>query len=69
LIGPKVNSNKDDATDHILVPHGDINYPEFPRTFEAIKAFLETFKGEGVVFHHPDGRMCKIKRRDFGFKW
>lgn len=69
LIGPKVNSNKDDATDHILVPHGDINYPEFPRTFEAIKEFLETFKGEGVVFHHPDGRMCKIKRRDFGFKW
>jgi len=23
---------------------------------------------EGVVFHHPDGRMAKIKARDFGIK-
>lgn len=21
---------------------------------------------EGIVFHHPDGRMAKIKLRDFG---
>ena len=24
---------------------------------------------EGIVWHHPDGRMVKIKRKDFGFKW
>jgi hypothetical protein len=23
---------------------------------------------EGLVFHHPDGRMAKIKLRDFGMK-
>jgi hypothetical protein len=23
---------------------------------------------EGLVFHHPDGRMAKIKLRDFGLK-
>lgn len=23
----------------------------------------------GVVFHHPDGRMAKIKRSDFGLAW
>jgi hypothetical protein len=25
----------------------------------------EAAKYEGVVWHHPDGRMAKIKRRDF----
>jgi len=24
---------------------------------------------EGIVWHHPDGRMAKIKRRDFGLPW
>jgi hypothetical protein len=24
---------------------------------------------EGVVWYHEDGRMVKIKRRDFGLKW
>ena len=24
---------------------------------------------EGIVWHHPDGRWAKIKRRDFGLKW
>lgn len=69
LIGPKVNGNKDGVTQHTLIAHGNAAYADFPRTFEGIKAFLQTFEGEGVVFHHPDGRMCKIKRRDFGLKW
>jgi hypothetical protein len=24
---------------------------------------------EGIVWHHPDGRMVKIKKKDFGYKW
>ena len=24
---------------------------------------------EGIVWHHPDGRMAKIKARDFGIQW
>ncbi len=24
---------------------------------------------EGIVWHHPDGRMAKIKRKDFGLPW
>lgn len=24
---------------------------------------------KGVVFRHPDGRMAKVKRTDFGFAW
>lgn len=44
-----------------------------PRTYEGLRDFLSNFdsryspghKGEGIVFHHPDGRMAKIKARDF----
>ncbi len=48
--------------------------PEFlpdiqPRTFDSIKAFLEARNIEGIVWHHQDGRMAKIKRRDFGLPW
>lgn len=36
------------------------------RTFAGIRQWL-TDKGiEGLVFHHPDGRMAKIKKRAFG---
>ena len=35
-----------------------------------LKKFFEVNKFlEGVVWHHPDGRMVKIKRKDFGYKW
>ena len=27
---------------------------------------LHAFQFEGIVFHHPDGRMAKIKLKDFG---
>jgi len=33
-----------------------------------IRTFLEHAGWEGIVFHHPDGRMAKIKGRDFGLK-
>lgn len=23
---------------------------------------------EGIMFHHPNGRMCKIRKSDFGIK-
>jgi hypothetical protein len=27
--------------------------------------YLAEFEGEGIVWHHPDGRMAKLKRKDF----
>ena len=36
------------------------------RTYETIKAVLETHPIEGIVFHNADGRMAKIKARDLG---
>jgi hypothetical protein len=65
LVGPKVQGNPEGFTEHILVRHGEQELPDCPRTYEGIKAYLEHLPYEGVVFHHPDGRMCKIRRRDF----
>lgn len=65
LCGPKVQGNPEGFQRHVLVPHGKDSLPHCPRDFEALKAFLGASAIEGVVWHHPDGRMVKIKRRDF----
>jgi hypothetical protein len=33
-----------------------------------LKLFLGSAGIEGIVWHHPDGKMVKIKTRDFGIK-
>lgn len=40
-----------------------------PRNFDYIKETLRDLDIEGIVWHHPDGRAAKVKRRDFGFAW
>jgi hypothetical protein len=74
LVGPKVQGNPYKLTGHLLIRH--VYNPKAldamgyaPRTFEALRAFFELQVIEGIVWHHPDGRMVKIKRRDFGFPW
>ena len=69
LCGPKINGGKEKLSNHWLVPHGFHSYHTLKRTFEAIRDFLEKTEIEGIVFHHPDGRMAKIRRSDFGLKW
>lgn len=34
-----------------------------------IESFLKAYAIEGLVFHHPDGRMAKVTRRGFGLTW
>ena len=74
LIGVKVNRNPERVKDgHMLVKHGSVGFSEKDKDFmleniENMKAFLEQNDIEGIVFHHPDGRMCKIRKKDFGFK-
>ena len=73
-VGPKIQGNKEGHRKHILIsvsppdPRLWFQIPP-PRSFLGLREFLETFHLEGLVFHHSDGRMCKIKRRDFGFRW
>lgn len=65
LVGPKVQGNPDGFATHTLVLHGREVLADCPRDFEGLKAYLLARTIEGVVWHHPDGRMVKIKRRDF----
>lgn len=68
LVGPKVQGNPDGFNTHTLVRHSDAEvYENVPRTYDGIKEFLKDKNIEGLVFHHPDGRMAKIKRRDFSY--
>lgn len=65
LCGPKVQGNPDGFPRHVLVAHGKAELPDAPRDFEGIKSYLAERNIEGIVWHHPDGRMVKIKKRDF----
>lgn len=68
LIGPKVQGNPEHWQGHQLVRHGAIRENYVPRTFDGLREWFADKDIEGIVFHHPDGRMAKIKLRDFGYK-
>ena len=73
LIGPKVQGNPENALTHRLVRHGSPyggSLPPVPTDFEMLKQFLAEHDIEGIVWHHlsGDGRMAKIKGKDFGIK-
>lgn len=65
LCGPKVQGNPEGLSTHKLIAHG-CERLDAPRTYNEIKEWLRYKSIEGIVWHHPDGRMVKIKRRDFG---
>ncbi len=74
-LGPKIQGNSLGLDDSVCVPF-DLEIPvyeDIPRTFESIRDQVMTLPSqyspehlaEGIVFHHPDGRRAKIKRKDF----
>ena len=80
LIGPKINGNPEKAATHRLEPHAnaeswhgpDVIPPDVTTVegmYEHLREFvlaLHEHEGwEGIVWHHPDGRMVKLKARDF----
>lgn len=69
LIGPKVQGNPYQYGAHRLMAHGAVRLLVVPVDFDDLRAYLEGVHIEGIVWHHPDGRMAKIKRRDFGISW
>lgn len=80
LLGPKIQGgNPYELKAHHLWKHGKTTFKDFnggvqiessPRDFDGLKKwFAEHDLIEGIVWHHPDGRMVKIKRRDFGLPW
>jgi hypothetical protein len=68
LVGPKVQGNPERYEGHTLIRHGIWLEQECPRDFDGIKGYLSSRDIEGIVWHHPDGRMVKIKSKDFGLK-
>ena len=69
LLGPKVQGNPEKFATHVLMPHSAAEvFPDAPRTFDELRVWSAGRDIEGIVFHHPDGRMAKIKLRDFGLK-
>lgn len=70
LCGPKINGNPEGYESHVLIPHAEAARLEldaddltFERLAEVMAAADPHF--EGIVWHHPDGRMAKLKVRDF----
>jgi hypothetical protein len=68
LCGPKVQGNQEGFDRHILIKHGCEPLDDAPRTFYALRDYLASRNIEGIVWHHPDGRMVKIKAKDFGVR-
>ena len=71
LIGEKVQGNPEKIEGHHLVKHGvkELIGLVHPMTFDNLKQYLETVDIEGIVFHHKsDGRMCKLRKSDFGLR-
>lgn len=69
LCGPKIQGNPEKLEDHFLIPHGK-NEIAVNVSFEEIRSMLLETNIEGIVFHANDGtgRMCKIRKSDFGIK-
>lgn len=75
LCGPKINGNPEGMGVHMLLHHGGyrVKNPS-PMTFDSLREMVQQvfcvpgevdIAYEGYVWHHPDGRMAKLKRRDF----
>jgi hypothetical protein len=74
-LGPRIQGNPLALDDHRCVPFNvqAPQYPAVPRDYSGLRDYLAELDSrfapghlaEGIVFHHPDGRRAKIKRKDF----
>lgn len=75
LIGPKINGNPEKVDRHYLIPHADATPVAYswlsnpgvnPLVFhvETVMELARVRGWEGIVWHHPDGRMAKLKVKD-----
>ena len=68
-IGPHFQSNPYHLSQDTLVQHGTVDIALPNRSFESIREYLRTHAIEGIVFWKDGRAQCKIKRKDFSFKW
>lgn len=67
-IGKHFQGNPYNIPHDILERHGKCE-TVVDRTFEGVKAWLESHDHEGLVFWLNGEPVCKIKRSDFGLEW
>lgn len=71
LIGPKINGNPEQLHRHVLIEHYSLIYQDRDEfgslvlSYEGLRDWLTSRSWEGIVWHHEDGRMAKLKRKDF----
>lgn len=71
LCGFNVQGNPEKVLGHIFIKHGSEVLKLESLNFEYLKSYLSDTSNdiEGIVFHHKlDGRMCKLRKSDFGVK-
>lgn len=68
LCGPKIQKNPEKLLQHQFIKHGSVLLNDCPRDFDGLKNYFTNKDIEGVVFHHPDGRMAKITLKNFGLE-
>ena len=69
LIGPKINGNPENVYAHDLIPHAHASiWPlssyDIPSIKDHVFWMADILGAEGIVWHHPDGRMAKLKAKD-----
>lgn len=65
LLGPKINRDPERIGRHIVIAHADADVlNDAPRDLDGLTTWLLSHPYEGIVWHHPDGRMAKLKRKD-----
>jgi hypothetical protein len=71
-LGPKIQGGVESDVP-ALYPFSlwpDLAPPLFPLEHDAVADYLGRMPHmEGIVWHGSEGKMCKIKRRDFGLPW
>jgi hypothetical protein len=76
LIGPKIQGNPEGYERHALIAHDTaevIEYGGYRLVVNDVSPYCHLraimadpgFTFEGIVWHHRDGRMAKLKRKDF----
>lgn len=69
LLGPKIQGNPEKYEQHELLRHTNAEmFRDCPRDYQGLRGWLPLQHIEGIVFHHPDGCMVKIKTKDYGLR-
>lgn len=66
LVGPKINRNPEGEDLHRLYLHADADrFEDLPLDYDGLRTWLHGHGYEGIVWHNADGRMAKLKAKDF----